>query len=179
MTTTSDTLVDLVVAALRAAEICGGNVWSYRDWPTKPVDNPIALMDLPEEEKTSLGRSGGPHFTVLATLTLTVRMSRPAEPGDLGALRLQSDLGVMRRDIEVAVINDPDLFAKIQHMPFVRSSLHIESKEQHLGELRMQMGLEFYQGLDDFHPPPDQALEQLVLEAENYPGAGLDLALDA
>lgn len=179
MTTTSDSLVDLMVAALRAADIAGGNIWSYRDWPTKAVDNPIVLLDLPEEDKTSLGRSGGPQFTVVATVTLTARLDRLAEPGDMGALRLQADLSVMRRAIEVAVINDPDLFAQIQQMTFVRSSLKIETKERHLGDLQMQFGLEFYQGLDDFHQPPTEDLERLVVEATGYPGAGLDLDLTA
>jgi hypothetical protein len=181
MTTTADTLVDLVFAALRDAGVAGGNVWSYRDFPTTQLDLPegsgIVVLDLPDEDKVSLGRSGPAQFTTTATVPVIARMTRPGAPDQLGALALQKDLSIMRRQIEVAVINSPDLTAAIQQIAFVRSSLKIQTKERHVGELALEFGLEFYQGPEDFYPPPDTELEALELAAASPLDVGFVLDL--
>lgn len=169
MITTSDDLVDLTVAALRAANVVGGNVWSYRDWPTGPYVEPIVILDLPDEDKTSLGRSGWPQFTVLATVPITIKASRLAKPDDLGALELQQDLAVIKRQIEVAVINAADLTARLQHMPFVRTVSKIESRERHQGQVQLQMGMEFYQGPEAFHQPELADLDVVSIEVTSFP----------
>lgn len=163
MITTSDDLVDLTVAALRAANVAGGNVWSYRDWPTTPRDDPIVILDLPDEDKTSLGRSGWPQFRVLATVPITIKASRLAKPDDLGALELQQDLAVIKRQVEVAVINAADLTARLEHMPFVRTISKIETRDRHHGQVQLQMGMEFYQGPEAFHQPETTDLESVTI----------------
>ncbi len=184
MTTTADTLVDLVFAALRDAGVAGGNVWSYRDFPTTRLDLPdgsgLVVLDLPDEDKASLGRSGAQQFTVTATVPVIARLSRAGAPDQMGALALQKDLSILRRQIEVAVINSPALTARIQQIAFVRSTSRIETKERHFGELAMSFGLEFYQGPEDFYISSLADLETLELAADSpdqMPGAGFILNL--
>jgi hypothetical protein len=178
MITTSDDLVDLTVAALRAANVVGGNVWSYRDWPTTPRDDPIVILDLPDEEKTSLGRSGWPQFLVLATVPITIKASRLAKPDDFGALELQQDLALIKRQVEVAVINAPDLTARLQHMPFVRTVSKIEARDRHHGQVQLQLGMEFYQGPEAFHQPETTDLEGASITIGPYPPHRVDAVLD-
>lgn len=163
MTITSDDIVDAVVAALREDGITGGNVWSYRDWPTSPDELPITALDMPDEDKTYLGRAA-PGFTVVADVPITVRVKAPASIDDGGALEVQQLLAVERRKVEVSIINRPSIMRLCQQIVFVRSRFNATpGGEQHFGEVVINIGFEFYQGPEDFHVITGDPIEAFAI----------------
>lgn len=183
MTTTAD-LLAVAVTALTNATDAGANIFSVRNWPTWSGDYPIIFIRTPEEEKESLGRHGPPQFTTTATLTVLVRSQAPASgtvPFDSGALDVETELNKLKQQIEVALINYPALTSLIQQFPFVRSRMTITSEgEQHLGELVVEFGLEFFQGPDDFYQAPSSPLTDIELTVQEPNGTtepGLSITL--
>jgi len=166
MTDTSQ-LRDIMVAALKGATDAGDNVFPIRDWATWSGTYPIAYFEAFEEDKESLGRQGGQQFTVTATLPLMVRIERPAMGNNLGTEETQFALERIKGQIERTLINYPPLQQLIQHMPFIRSKIEVDGEgAKNLGELSMQIGLEFYQGPEDFYPIPATPLERLTIDVD-------------
>jgi hypothetical protein len=162
--TTSGQLQTLLVAALKGKTGAGDSVFSPRDWPTRLEDLPMILVQSPTERKESLGRVGAPQFTVTATLRVEARVTAPAATGDAGAAAVLAALGTLQRQIEVAVINDYELMLQIQQFSFVEIRNEVTSDaRQHIGELTMDFGLEFYQGPEDFAPTAANPLEEMAI----------------
>ncbi|MGO4416620.1 ABC transporter permease [Cupriavidus sp. KB_39] len=174
MTTTSD-LADLAVQALAGKTEAGGNVFAPRDWPTWSGEYTVLMLHAPSEEGTSLGRNA-PQFDVTATLQITGRMQVPAQDSDATASVLETKLEAMREQIKRALINSPQLMPLLQQFPFFRSRIVTDpSGEEHLGELSMEIGMEFYQGPEDFYPVVGEEVQQvnLHLDATNvYDSSG-------
>lgn len=183
MTTTAD-LLALTVTALTNTTDAGANVFSARDWPTWNGNYPILFIRAPEEEKESLGRHGPPQFTVTATLTVVARNQAPASgtvPLDSGAVAVEAGLNKLKQQIEGALINYPALTSLIQQFPFVRSRMTVTAEgEQHLGELVTEIGMEFFQGPDDFYQAPSAALTDIEITVQEPSGTtepGLSITL--
>lgn len=173
MTVTADVLQGLVVAALLgpqggpAATGAGVNVFSPRDWPTTTDEMPIILVQSPSETKESLGRSGAQQFTVTATIRVVARVKALAQTGDQGAMAALAAIGVLQRQIEVAVINDYDLDQVIQQIASVAVKNGVSSEaEVHVAELVMDFAFEFYQGPEDFAPVVATPIDQLAVFAD-------------
>ncbi|MGZ3272379.1 MAG: hypothetical protein ACXU82_03855 [Caulobacteraceae bacterium] len=152
---TSEILADVMVSAMRGQTDAGDNVFGYRDWPTAPDIMPIILLDLPDEDMESLGNGGAPQFLVTATVPIVVRVSAPADAGDTAAGLVQSQLADYRVKIKKILINRPTLWnAGLQRFPFIRSKIKSSSDGKlTTGELQMQIGIEFYQGPEQFYDP--------------------------
>jgi hypothetical protein len=164
--TTSDLLSGLLVTALTGNTGAGANVFAPRDWPTSLGVMPIILVNSPSERKESLGRNV-PQFTVTTTIRVVGRLTAAASTGDAGAGALQAALGVLQRQIEVAVINSYDLTKLIQQFAFVEVQNKVTSDaEQHVGELTMDFGLEFYQGPEAFFPTASTPLQELRIYSD-------------
>lgn len=154
MTTTAQ-LRPLVVAALTGATTAGTNVFSPLDWPTWSGDYPVLMVTTPDEDAESLGRNGAPQFTVTSTLRVTARVNAEDVANDQGAAAAYAALEVLRDQIKVAVINYTPLMQLLQQFPFYRTRMRVGAEgEQHLGEVVVDIGLEFYQGPEDFYPIP-------------------------
>lgn len=170
MTTTSQ-IRQIAAEALKANTAAGNNVFAARTWPTWNGSYPIIWLHSPEEHKESLGRNGGPQFTVTATIRITARIQLKALPRNAAAGAMILALEAMQREIEMALINFPPLMSRLQQFPFIRSSMDEDGEgEQHLGELVMDVGMEFYQGPEDFYPleePPPVPPFDPVVEAAN------------
>lgn len=152
MTTTSE-LRQITAEALKTGTSAGNNVFAARTWPTWNGSYPIIWLHAPEEDKDSLGRQGGPQFTVTATIRISARLQVKALPDNASAAAMILALEDMKRQIEMAVINFPPLMSKLQQFPFIRSHMREDGEgEQNIGELVMDVGMEFYQGPEDFYP---------------------------
>ena len=61
----------------------------------------------------------------------------------------------MQRQIKSALINYPPLMARLQQFAFVRSQIQEDGEGAlELAELVMDIGMEFYQGPEEFYPIP-------------------------
>lgn len=166
-TTTPEVLADLVVAALLGKTVAAAAVHPCRDWPTKLDDLPMIVLDMPSEAKTSLGNAGYPSFNSVATIPIHGRVTAKAGAGDAGANAVRAALAILKRQIEVAVINDPAIMKLIQQFPFVRSRMGVSSEgAQHVGEVIVEVGMEYFQGDEDFAQPEVSDLEALQVYAD-------------
>lgn len=166
MTTTSDTVQDLVVAALQGKTLAGGNIFIPRDWPIELDPLPMIKVGTPEERKESLGPNA-PQFDVLTTLRLTAIAKLKATSNDQAAGAAQVVAAVMQRQIERAVINDYDLFRVISEIVSVDTKSQVKSEGSvHLAELTMDFVMKFYQGTEDFAPIDVVPIEEIMLVAD-------------
>lgn len=156
MTTSSD-LRRLVVEALKGKTAAGVNVFSPRTWSTWDGSYPLVYLNVSGEDMGSLGRHV-PEFTVTATLRVSAQVSVKQLPDGTGAAQAQLELEALQDQIKRALINNPALMKRIQQFPFVRSEFKADGESAtDLAELVMEVGLEFYQGPEDFYPLEDEA----------------------
>ncbi|UPG86853.1 hypothetical protein L2Y94_05725 [Luteibacter aegosomatis] len=161
-------LRDIMVTALKGATDIGDNVFPIQDWATWSGSYPVAYFQAPEEYMESLGRQGAPQFTVTATLTLMVRIERPAQVDNQGTVNTQVALEAIKGQVLRTLINYPPLQQLIQQVPFIRSRIDVDGEgAKNLGELSMQIGLEFYQGPEDFYPIPTDVLEEFTVTVDS------------
>jgi hypothetical protein len=166
MTTSAD-ITSLVVAALTNTTDAGANVFAPRDWPTWDGSYPVVLVSAPEETGESLGRNA-PQFTVTTTLRIEARRQLPATDSDVAAASLMDGLQGMREQVKQAVINSTALTAITQQYPFFRSHITTDpSGDQHLGQMVMDLGVEFYQGPEDFYPYPLAEVDQVGIHVDS------------
>jgi hypothetical protein len=188
MTTTIDGLVTLAAQLLSAQASdgsyltnAGPRVYEPRDWPTWDNLYPAIFLSGPAERKRSLGSSGAPEYEVTGTLRATARDSQTAASQDGNAGLLLASLGMLKRQIEVGLINNPALMVLLEQYGEVRSSIAFKSAEKHLGEVEMEIDLDFYQGPEDFFPIVGVELTQVTLTTQFPtplgPNVGLDITL--
>ena len=171
MTVTAD-LFALAVTALTGNTSAKSNVFSVLDWPTWDGSYPCIYIHPPEEDKTSLGRGGAPQFNVVATLTVEGRFQSPAggalDPFDQGAVVVETALSSLATEIEQALINYGPLTIQLQQFPFIRTRITTSAEgEQHIGNLVSQIGLEFYQGPEDFYQPSATTLDEISVTTDS------------
>lgn len=166
MTQTAD-LRAAAVTALSNITDAGANVFSPLDRPTWAGDYPVIFLTTPEEQKESLGTDGAPQFTVTATLQVIARVSMNQAQKDAGAAQAMVELEKLQRQIEVALINNPALMSRLQQFAFVRVTKDVNGDgESNLGELKMDFGLEFYQGPEDFYQIQTNPLETITVDGD-------------
>jgi hypothetical protein len=166
MTQTAD-LLAAAVAALKGATLAEDRVYSALTWPTTVAKYPLIYCKTPTEEKESLSRNGPPQFTVTATLKVEARMQVGALPNGQSAALLEQKLDQMSQQIQVALINNPTLMGSVQRFAFIRTEMATNSTgNQELGEVEVAIGLEFYQGPEDFYPLPAIPLEQMHITTD-------------
>lgn len=156
----------LVVAALKNNTDAGDRVYSPRDWPTMDEDFPVLLVQTPLDVKHSLGRNA-PQFTTVTTVRITCRTQAfDTEEGNTGAQQSEIALETLREQIERSIINSYELTRQIQQYQQVRSAVAVSSEGSgHIGELTVEIDVEYYQGPEDFYP------------VTTAPLAGIDLAV--
>jgi hypothetical protein len=172
MTVTAEGLVDVLVGILQGnatatppvpppTAAAAADIQAYREWSISTLNglfDPKITFDLPEEVKDGIGRAGASQFTTTGLIVLHgfVSARSAAAPGsDGGEIRVRQALISLRRQIEVAIVNNPALWdAGIQQIKRIRSASQTSKDTNgfHLGELRMEFALEYYQGPEDFDP---------------------------
>lgn len=166
MTQTAD-LRAAAVTALTGNTDAAENVFSPLDRPTWAGNYPVVFLQTPDESKESLGPNGAPQFTVTATLRVIARVQENQQKGDAGAAAAELALETLQKQIEVALINNPALMVLLEQIAFVRVEKSVTGEgEVHLGELKMDIGLQFYQGPEDFYPITGDALEEITVDAD-------------
>jgi hypothetical protein len=165
--TTSAELRLIAVAALKGATDAGDNVFAALDYPTWDGSYPILYLHTPAEDKESLGRQSGPQFTTTLTLQVSGRVQVANLEDQSGVAEATVKLEALQRQIELALINNPALMSQLQQFPFIRTEMKTDGTgDQNLGEIVMSIGLEFYQGPEDFYPIPTDALEQITVDVD-------------
>jgi len=181
--TTSAQLRAIAITALTGTTNAQANVYSPRDISSWDGDYPLLIVTTADEDGDSLGRNGPPKFNVTATLRVIARVEREAEDDDLGAAAVLADLEVLRDQIKTAVINYPALMIELQQFSSFRARMQTSGKEDsafHQGEVVVDIGLEFFQGPDDFYQAPTVAFETFnssisVPDGTTAPGLTLTL----
>ena len=174
MTTSAD-LLDAVAAALLAAGTDAGlRVYTPGDWPAWDNQYPAIKLRVARETKTSNGR-GEISFTVVTTIRILGQVSTPASIDDGGAAAAEVALWALKQQIEVAVINSHALTVLVQQFPSVDAQLAFNAEgETHLAGIQIDLGVEFYQGPEDFAPIVAPEIHEATLDASNYRPHGLD-----
>lgn len=146
----------------------GLSVYAPLDRPTWSGNYPVIFLTTPEEDKESLGPNGAPQFNVTATVRVTARVQENQQRDDAGAAAALLQLEKLQQQIERALINNPALWrAGVQQFMFVRCRNTVSGEgETHLGELQMDIGLQFYQGPEDFFPIATNPLEEITVDAD-------------
>lgn len=163
--TSSASIRTLAVAALVGTTAAGSNVYSPLDRPTWKGNYPVIFLQTPSEEKASLGPNSAPQFTTTTTVRIVARVNAPQAKNDAGAAAAELALENLQTQIEVALINNPALMSQLQQFAWVRVQKEVTGEgEQHLGELVMEIGMEFYQGPEDFYPTTSVPLEEITVD---------------
>ena len=173
-TTTAESLTDLVVDLVKAAGVAGGNVWGVRAWPADPNLFPMIEFMIPEEDKVPLGRNSPGQFTVTATVPIIIHVSQP-EPGfdgtvAQGAAAVRGQLVDLCRQLEKAVVGAPELMKQIQQIAFIKIHSKANADGDFItGQRVMLLGLEYYQGPEDFNVVEGDPLERFyaTLDAQD------------
>lgn len=160
--TTSSELLTLAVEGLKGATAVGDQVFSAWTWATWSGCYPMMYVRPPIEEKESLSRNGPPQFTVVTTLRIQVKAETPALENAGGAALLEQQLMVISDQVQAALINYPPIMGKLQRVPFIRTEMITSSAgDKEVGELEVAIGLEFYQGPEDFYQLPTYPITEI------------------
>ncbi len=152
MTTTAESLADLIVGLLKSAGVADGRVYGVRAWPTQDDQLPQVQFALPEEDKQAIGRSGAPQFTALFTLPILITSQALGAADEAGAAAARAELADIGRSIERAVVGQPDLMRLIQKVAFIKTHGQVDATgKEVVGRRVMMIGLETYQGPEDFY----------------------------
>lgn len=164
--TTADTVQTAIVNAITGKTAAGANVYTPRTWPIALAKLPIVLVQSPRERKESLGPNA-PSFDVFATIRVVGRLTFVAIADDQAAKAALAALAILQRQIEVAVINDFDLFVMISEMTSVEATSEVKSDgQQPIAELTMDFVCKFYQGPEAFAQPTLTPFDELAMYAD-------------
>ncbi|HHL0959920.1 TPA: ATP-binding protein [Serratia marcescens] len=157
----------LAVKALMGKTLAAQRVYAPRDWSTRDDDYPLLLVQTLYEEKYSLGRNA-PQFNTVTTLQIAARIAEFDGEFDDGAMKAQLQLETLKEEIERCLINSYELTRQIQQFKQVRSKIDLNATgDGHIGQLLVEMDIEYYQGPEYFYP----------IEAEPLKGVDIRLAM--
>lgn len=149
----------------------GENVFSPRTWATWNGTYPMLLVQTPDEDGESWGPNSAPAFTVTTKLRVTARAQASAQTDDQAAVIVEEQLENLREQIKAALINYPPLMSLLQRYPYFRSTIDVSGVgSEPIGEMVLDIGLEFVQGPHDFYQPPVTPLEGIDLTVQEPDG---------
>lgn len=149
-----------------AGTAAGGSVYAPRDWPAKPDKYPMIRLSWPVEHKESWGPNA-PAYDTTTTIRIEAIVASLPTAGDAGAAAALAALGLLKRQIEVAVINNGPLYRIISEIVTVDSKSEVRAEgEQHLAELTMDFAVKYPQVTQDFAPVPAWPLQEIDLFAD-------------
>jgi len=136
-------LREAAAQTLIAAEtIAGRNVFTTRSLPIAADALPALYLSTFEDRGESIGR-GSPAFTRTATLSIRGFVSGGTPEA------VQAALDVLAEQIEMTIMCDPSFQAKIQQVSeFATQGVVKSDQNEHLGELRILLGLEYFQSYE-------------------------------
>ncbi len=141
----------------------GARVYAPRDWPAKTDLYPMIRLTWPEEHKESWGPNA-PAYDTTTTIRVEANVASTAVAGDAGAAAALVAVSLIKRQIEVAIINNGPLYRIISEIVTVDSKQAVKAEgEEHIGELVMDFAMKFPQVTDDFAPVPAWPLDQIAI----------------
>ena len=141
-------------------------VYSPRDWPVKPARFPVISVRWHEDDKESMG-ANAPAFYTTTVVRVVGRVAALPEEDDAGAAAARLALGILKRQIEVAVINNYALTRIISEFASVSSRQEIKNEgQEHEGELTMDFALKYQQGTEDFAPVLYDQIREIAIYAD-------------
>jgi hypothetical protein len=172
---TTDLLLSTSQALLQGSTAAGNRVYVPGDWSTWDKSYPYIRIRPGAEDRTSQGNSGI-NFDVVSVIRFTARVSAPAQANDGGAAAAEAALWALKRQIEIAIINAPQLrTALISDYPYTHAEVEVSSEgREHYAELVMDIAMAFYQGAEAFCQPPTVPLDGIdVTQTGSSKGPGL------
>jgi hypothetical protein len=165
--TTPATIQAQIAAALQNRTDCGERVYTPSTWPTRPDMMPVVLVRYAASDRSAAGR-GERMFTAVDTFQIILQVAQLAAGDDAAVLAAEVTAWRIWRQVEVAVISDPELLRKTSQFPFIRNAIARDSEgQQTLVGMNAELGVEYFQGPEDF----------LAYDGEDIPGEPLlDLA---
>lgn len=156
MTVDAGAIEEEAMRLLVGQTVADNRVFSPLDWDTYDGEYPVALVRVTQEDGVSPGEGrSAAQFVVTADLQITGRLQGKASVGDAGATVLRRQLRAFERQIKQALVNHPDLMGGLQGMPYLRSKADFNGEgAQHLAEVDIHIGLEYFAGPEDFYPIP-------------------------
>lgn len=168
---TSDQILVLVRTALLNKTDAGAKVFTPGGIPTWDGDLPVLLLYCDDEQGQSIsGTVGYPQFDVVATVKVLGRVAVGATNDDAGTAIVSTALGRLRDQIKAAVINGPAMMAPlgpVQAFRWFRATKDYSDADtaKHTGQITVEIGVEHYQGADDFYVDDGDTLSQVVVRA--------------
>lgn len=157
---------DAFAITLAAPTGAGTKVYPPKDWPTKPELYPIILVGWTDDDKESLGPNG-PQYDVTTTIRVSAKVQSLPEADDAGAAACLAAIGVLKRQIEVAIIARYSLYRIINEIGSVRSKVDVRNEgEQHVGEVTMDFAMKYPQLADDFAPVMSSPIGEIAIFAD-------------
>lgn len=135
-------LRELAAAALKNTTLAGDRVFTARSWPITPLELPALSLQTPDDSAENLA-TGSAFFRRVATLAIRGRVAgeTPAK-----AELLAEDLA---NQIEWALLTDLTFMNSVESINGFQSAITISSEtEDHIGELRMLMSIQYPQEFD-------------------------------
>ncbi|WCT78667.1 hypothetical protein [Novosphingobium humi] len=169
---TSQLLLGLFETQLRAdgATDAGARVFQPADWPTVRGQMPIIKLRILRERRQSQGRSGPPQYTTTALIRVIGEVEAYASEDNAGAAAAEAACWLLKRQIEVAIVNSHDLFMRIQQIASIDSGLVISAEgATHIAAIVMDFVIEFFEDADSFAPIAADDMAEVDLTAANHP----------
>ncbi|UMR99568.1 phage tail protein [Escherichia coli] len=143
----------LITRELKKNTSIGERVYSPRTWPVHLTAFPVILVSAETEHKTSEGRHT-PQFTTITTIRIDGRvLAYDSEKGaGDGAGIAWEEAESLKEEIERAIIGNPAIRMKFQQIRDIRAQIAVDSdSEGNIGQVLLEMDLEYYQGPEDFY----------------------------
>lgn len=166
---TAGIVADLVATALTGATGAGANVYSPRTWPSTPSDAPQIFVQTPGEVKENqAGRTGPAEFYTVATIRVIGRLTSILTADlDAAANVMEGALGILQRQIEIAVINADPIQRATQKLISVTVQTATKTDGAGVeGQLSMDFAFEFYQGPEAFAPVASDPIDEFAIYAD-------------
>ena len=169
---TSQLLLGLFETQLRAdgATDAGARVFQPGDWPTVRGQMPIIKLRILRARRQSPSRSGSPQYTTTAMIRVIGEVEAYASEDNAGAAIAEAACWLLKRQIEIAIVNSHELFMRIQQIASIDSSLVISSEgATHIAAIVMDFAVEFFEDADSFAPVSADDVNDIDLTAANHP----------
>lgn len=154
-------MLDAQALLLAAPTNAGSRVYTARDWPVTTPLFPNIRLAMPNERKSSLGRTQ-PQFTTTATLAIHARCL------DATSALAEAQLEILCGQIEAAILTNQETLHLQQFISVDTEARTSSEGAASIAEAMIQIGCEFY---ERFKPAPGVPLQQANIYASVDPAS--------
>ncbi|NHN83664.1 hypothetical protein GOB93_03290 [Acetobacter musti] len=155
-------LRELAAEALLNSTIAEDRVFTARSWPITPADTPAIYLQIPDDEMTSTGRNAG-DFVRVSDLAIRGAVCG-GTPG-----KCQLLLEAMAEQIELSLMYSVEFQSALSQISYLRTNFVVSSEAaEHIGELRMLAGLEYFESYPPIGAPLREITGKITTEASQH-----------